>query len=291
VKVKCIEDLVLVNALYRPATINSGYVRQYLENRADPKQVSYIHHLFEAAFGKTLGVPVYQEQVLDLLRLLGMQTHELNSMLKAIKASNNKSVAAANTFDETEELFKRLCRDAGMTAAVANEAWEAIKQFSDYSFNRAHSVEYAMRGYHMAYLKVHYPLEFHAALLEMVSRSGGGTQKEKEPIYMREARRYNIRLLPPDVQISNEHWTIDRQAKAIRRGLTSIHGIAGATASAIVNARPFGSLSDMLEKAAEHGGRALAGGKDYLETGNYSGVVLKLKNAGALASLGIPREV
>lgn len=296
VRVKSIDDLTLVNALYRPATINSGYVRRYLKRKNGEEEADYLDGpggLFEQSFGSTYGIPVYQEQVLTLLRLLGFPQHELNQMLKAIKASNKKIEAAGKTFDETEVKFKELCSDAGFTRKQSNDAWEAILQFSDYSFNKAHAAEYAVRGYMTAYLKVHYPLEFHTALLQGVAMSGGETQKRLEPAYSKEARACGIRLLQPDISISGEWWTVDRKSNAIRRGLTSIKGVGGAVADAIVHGREKHKPTDLvgyLEAAKEVGGRAVSGGNDYIKTGNFSGVVKALRDAGALRSLGIDRE-
>lgn len=290
VKVKNMEDLILVNALYRPATINGGYVKEYLQRKGG-KSFDYLDGpggVFEEVFGNTYGIPVYQEQVLTLLRRIGLPPKELNLLWKAIKASNKKVEAAGRTFDAAEEQFIDLCiSNGGMDEDTANEAWQTIKQFSDYSFNRGHSAEYAIRGYWMAYFKVHHPLEFHSALLEGVAMSGGETQKKLEPMYKRECRRLGIRLLGPDVLVSNEYWTMDTRRNAIRAGLTTIKGVGDAVASGIVAARPFTTLSDLIDGSKAHTGRAMSGGKDYQENGNFSGAVLALKDAGALSSLGI----
>ncbi len=286
VSAKSIEDLILVNALYRPATMNGGLVRDYL-NRKGGRSFEYLdgpNGLFAKAFGNTYGIPVYQEQVMDLLRLLGYPQHDLNKMLKAIKASNNAEIGANRTFNENEQRFIDLCIKSGMTDAMAEEAWELVRLFSAYSFNRAHAAEYAMRGYQMAYLKVHYPLEFHTALLEGTSMAG---DDEKEKVYAREARRRGIRLISADVSVSNSHWTMDKKRGAIRRGLTSIKGIGDSVAAGIIAARPFTTIEEMLEGSKAATGRAMPGGKDYLDNANYSGAVLALKEAGALRSLGI----
>jgi len=282
VRVKSIEDMILVNALYRPATMHGGLVKEYLARKRGDA-FTYDNHLFEQAFKDTYGIPVYQEQVLTLLRLLGFPQDELNAMLKAIKASNNKTVGAVQTFDATEDRFIDLCIKAGLTDDQATSAWESIKQFSDYSFNRGHAAEYAIRGYWMAYLKVHHPLEFHAALLEGVSMAG---DSDAERDYAREARRCGVKLLAADVSVSNSYWTIDTRYQAVRRGLTSIKGIGGSVADSIVAARPFGSVEEMIEKSKVITGRMMSGGKDYIDTGNFSGALAALRDAGALSSLG-----
>lgn len=285
VRVRSIEDMTLVNALYRPATMYAGYVKKYLackEGKAKPEYIDGPGGLFEQAFGSTYGIPVYQEQVMDLLRLLGFEQSELNAMLKAIKASNKKIEAAGKTFDDNEIKFRELAERAGMTVRQAKQAWQAILQFSDYSFNRSHAVEYAYRGYYMAYLKMHYPLEFHAALLRGVSMAG---DDDKEKMYSLECRRAGIKLLPPDVLVSDSHWTPDFGANGIRRGLTSIKGIGDSVADAIVAARPFKTIEEMIVNAKAYSGRMMPGGKDYVDKANFSGAVLALRDAGAFRSI------
>lgn len=278
VKVKNIEDLVLVNALFRPATINAGHVDNYLTNRAAPKRVTYFSPAFEKNLSETYGVPVYQEQIMGILRDLGFPSDELGKMLKAIKASNGATSSAAATFQALEGDFKQRCLDDGVSEADVDEAWEFVRTFSEYSFNRSHSVAYALIGYWTAYLKLHHELEFHAALLASVA----GSPKEKQ--YVDEVRRVGVKLLRADVNSSGVSWSMDKERNAIRRGLTSLKGIGQNVAEVIAAEAPYESIEDMIERLPA---RPVTGGKQWAKDKTLKGMYGKLKEAGALNSLGL----
>jgi DNA polymerase-3 subunit alpha len=274
VGVKSVNDLILVNALYRPATINAGHKDTYLRNRFDRSRMQLPHAIFEDILKPTYGIPVYQEQVLDMLRALGFPTIELNKMLKAIKASNEKVHAAAQTFADLHALFIQRALDSGLTEEEAHDSWDFIATFTGYSFNKAHATAYGLLGYRTAWLKLHHPLEYHTALL----RVWAGT--DKEPMYIKEVRRMGIRLLPPDVNVSGPTWTLDAKRGAIRKGLVSIKGVGEKAAESISENRPFTSIEDLIERTNS---RTVTGGKSYPK--EMTGVIKKLYDAQALQSL------
>lgn len=279
--VKSVDDLVVVNALYRPATINAGHTNTYLYNRQRPHAVTYFHDIFEHNLSHTFGVPVYQEQVMGILRDLGFPPLELNKMLKAIKASNDKVEAAQETFLALRTEFLDRCDQEGMTQQVAIQAWGFISTFSDYSFNRAHATAYGLLGYYMGYLKVRHPLEFHAALLASTAES------DKNPAYISETRRCGIRLLPPDVNVSGPLWTLDRKRQGIRKGLLSIKGLGPKAAVDVAENRPYADLEDLIARTTP---RSVTGGKQYLKTGELNGKLAVLKQNNALISIGVTRD-
>ena len=278
VGVKSIHDLILVNALYRPATINAGHKDTYVRNRANPKGITYLHPFYEEHLKETYAVPVYQEQVMSILRGLGFPTDDLNRLLKAIKASNDKVDAAVATFASLKGDFFQRCRDVGMDDATCEQSWDFLRTFSEYSFNRAHSTAYGLMGYWMAYMKVHHSLEFHAALLSTTA----GTEKEAK--YVAEARRVGVPLAKADVNLSDSLWSLDRVNMKVRRGLISIGGIGEPTAEIIAANRPYLSVDDMIEKLPA---RPVTGGSDWKKKATLTGVYRKLAEAGALNSLGI----
>jgi DNA polymerase-3 subunit alpha len=283
VQVKSVRDLILVNALYRPATIDSGYVKKFLHNRKNPSEVKYPSDIFRRHLEETFGVPCFQEQVLSILKDLGMPVHELNAFLKAVKGKHAVAGVSAESvaiFDKNKERFARLCADNGMGKRETTAGWKLVEGFAAYGFNRAHATAYSLLGYQLAYLKTHHPLEFHAALLETTV----GTDKEKQ--YLKETKRVGVKVLPPDVNYSGPSWAIDSKAGAIRCGLASIKGIGFAAAEAIVQSAPYSSVDDMLAKCPP---RAVTGGKNWKKDGTLSGVMEKLRDAGALSSLGIRR--
>lgn len=281
VGVKTIHDLIVVNALYRPATINAGHKDTYIRNRNNPAGITYLHDFYEPHLRETFAVPIYQEQIMSMLRGLGFPPDDLNRMLKAIKASNDKVAAAAATFASLHDDFIQRCRDVGMDDDTCDASWDFIRTFSEYSFNRSHSTIYGLLGYWMAYMKVHYPLEFHAALLATTA----GTEKEAK--YIREARRLQVPLAKADVNRSDVLWTLDREKGKVRRGLLSINGLGVASAEAIASERPYESLEDMIERLPA---RPVTGGSDWKKKGILTGVYRKLAEAGALTSLGVSAD-
>ena len=281
VKVKSVADLILVNALYRPATRDSGYVDLFLQNRKSPKSVEYPHDIFHKHLSETFGVPCFQEQVLGILRDLGMPTAELNAFLKAVKGKHAKggySDESTAIFVNNRNRFFDLCSDAGMSDEQNETAWELVEGFAAYGFNRAHATAYSLLGYQMAYLKTHYPVEFHAALLE----TSVGTSKEDQ--YVKETRRVGVPVLGACVNRSKVLWAIDPSGKAIRRGISSIKGVGPKAADAIVAHGPYESVDEIIERCPA---KAVSGGKNWKADGTLSGVLEALRVAGALKAVGV----
>lgn len=274
VKVNSVHDLILVNALYRPATMNAGHKDTYLRNRNDKSRIIIPHPLFAPILEPTYGIPVYQEQVMDMLRALTFPTIELNRMLKAIKASNGNIHGASQTFNELKSLFIGNAAKAGLSEEEADEAWDFISTFNEYSFNKAHSTAYGLLGYRTAWMKVHHPLEYQTALLSVWA----GTKNENR--YVAETRRTGIRILPADINISGASWTIDKQRNAIRRGLVSIKGVGEKAAIEIAENRPYSSVQDLIDRT---NGRIVTGGKTY--PNEMKGVLAALHGARALQSV------
>jgi DNA polymerase-3 subunit alpha len=281
VKVKTVKDIILVNALYRPATRDSGYVETFLANRKQPKKVTYPHPIFRRHLEETYGVPAFQEQVLGVLRDLGMPVEELNDFLKAVKAKHAKagySDASAAIFAEHEAKFLALCEEVGMDKAAQDYAWTLVEGFVAYGFNKAHATAYGLFGYQLAYLKVHHPLEFHTALLE----TSVGTPKEDD--YVKEVRRVGIPILPACINRSRAVWTIDPAAGAIRRGLNSLHGVGTKAAEEIAAGAPYSSVDDLASRTNP---RLVTGLRQWAKKGTLSGVAERLRAAGALRSIGL----
>ena len=177
---------------------------------------------------------------------------------------------------EVRKEFDDLCRAAGIADKDMDKAWDSTAGFVSYGFNRAHATGYGLRSYRCAYLKAHYPLEFMTALLQVWAG------RDKETLYVREARHMKIRILPPDVNISGVVWTLDRKAKAIRRGLLSIKGVGVAAAENIADNAPYTSMQDLIDRTDS---RAVTGGKSYAKDGTLNGVLAKLRDANALKSI------
>lgn len=284
VKVKTVKDLILVNALYRPATRDHGYTDLFLENRANPEGVSYPHPIFKKHLEETHGVPAFQEQVLAILRDLGMSVVGMNDFLTAVKgkhAIGGYSDKSTAMFKGHQEQFEKLCGAVGMDNDALDEAWQLIEGFAAYGFNRAHATAYGLFGYQMAYMKVHHPLEFHSALLETTA----GTDKEKG--YVKEARRVGIRILPADVNISGVSWTMDSKRNAIRKGLLSIKGVGQSAAECVIDHAPFATIDDLISRCPA---RPVTGGRQWAKSKTLVGTLRHLQNAGALKALDVHPE-
>lgn len=275
--VRNVKDVIAIMALYRPAVMSSGYLDLYLSNRRGQTKPVYPHPIFKKHLKETYGVAVYQEQVMAILRELGVPFEELNEFLSALKMSNHKTATAIRIFKTQKRKFLKLCIDGnGMDKEQAKECWDTISGFAEYGFNRAHATAYGLLGYRMAYLKTHYPLEFFAALLETTA----GTPKERK--YVAEARRLGVRLRPADVNRSHAVWSLDHTG--IRRGLTSIKGVGLKAALEIEANAPYDSVEDLIERCNR---RVVTGGLDWKKTRTLKGVMEALRNGGALRSLGV----
>ena len=283
-KIRSTMDCVLAGALFRPACIESGVTDTYISRRHDPSlrdDIDYPHPAFEEVLKETNGVVLFQEQVLAIMRKLGLDYEGINTFFAIVKDSG-KGATARNIerAAEVKKTWQDICDRNGIEDP--DWAWHYIEGYTKYGFNKAHSSGYGVRSYRAAYLKVNYPLEYHAALLE----SWAGKPKEK--VYEREARNWDIRLLSADVNVSGPLWTIDpKKHNAIRRGLRSIKGIGAAAAVNLAEQAPFDSLDDMIEKCEN---RTVSGAPQYKKDGTFSGNLQKLKESGALSSLGISRS-
>lgn len=278
-EVRKIDDLIVVNALYRPATIQAGHVEEYLARRRGEKPVTSIHPILGDAFKDTYGIPVYQEQVLAVFAELGFSVVDQNKMLKAIKSSNERVSQAQVTFRTLRTTFDKLCAKKGFTQQQTQQAWDYLASFASYSFNKAHSTAYAIVGYVSAYLKMNYPLEYHTALLQVWAG-----EPKKEPLYIIETRRMGIPVLSADVNVSHGNYTMDKRKQAIRKGLLSINGVGPGAADELAAHAPYASIDDIINRTD---GRKVTGGKKYPKTGEINGVILSLKEAGALRGIGV----
>jgi len=280
-KVTNLKDTVLVQALYMPGCMDVAPGQKtsqkdlYLQRRnsaSERKKVTYLHGAFEKALKETHGAVVFQEQVINIMRGLGMDIAGINTFFKVVKDSGKGSGERnRERMAKVRKQFDSLCHQEGIDS---DAAWGQTAAFVAYGFNRAHATGYAIRTYRCAYLKAHYPLEFMTALLE----SWAG--RDKEALYIKEARRMEIPILPPHVNISGAAWTMDASRGAIRRGLLSIKGVGPAIADTIARNAPYDSVKDLCERT-----KGVGGTKKFLDNDSYTGALAALQSAGALKRL------
>lgn len=277
-----IRDVIAAMALFRPAAMESGATRAYINRKHKKEEVPVRHEIIARNTAHTYGVMVYQEQVVGILRDLGMEPGPLTAMLKAIKASQKADmVKAAQTMAQAREQVRVMAHDHGVSDEDFDWLWHAIEGFSKYGFNQAHATVYGLVAYYCAYLSVHHTVEFFAALLAVAAESNS----KKEPGYVSAARGAGIRLLRPDVNASDVTYGVDPRRKGIRRGLVAIKGVGVKQAAELVALRPGGGYTDLkhLSETVYRVGSPVTGLKPFLKDGDDTvGTIGKLKEAGAL---------
>jgi DNA polymerase-3 subunit alpha len=232
-----------------------------------------MHKIMFEALKETHGAVVFQEQPLTILRLLGMSLVSISSAYKVLKDSGaGSAVRNADRLASLKDEFTVLCKKAGITEV--EDAWHLVSGFMSYGFNQAHATGYGLRSYRCAYLKVHYPLEYMWALLNVWIGD-----KDKEKPYEREARRVGLTILPVNVNKSEAGWSI--QKGRLRRGLVSVPGIGWGPAEELAEKAPFESIEDIIARCST----VVTGGKEWKTEGVLRGVLKALDDIGALEDL------
>jgi len=273
-----IKDVIAAMALFRPATMNTGATRAYINRKHNREGTPLRHDLIHKITVETNGILLYQEQVIDILRALGMQAEELTTFLKAVKASNKDIGAAGDVIDSYMTWVIEECAERGMSQVDIDYLTGAILGFAEYGFNRAHATVYGITAYRCAYLAARHPLEFHTALLGVASE--GDSKKENR--YLSATKRRQIKVLAPEINASGASYTIDERRGAIRRGLQSIHGVGALSADRLCALQPFSDLDDLVARAAHH----VSGWKEYDGTPeSLTGILERLYDSGCLTTL------
>jgi DNA polymerase-3 subunit alpha len=274
-----IRDVIAAMALFRPATMNTGATRAFIARKHKEQQPPERHALFARVTKDTHGIMLYQEQVIDLLRGLGMGADDLTAFLKAVKASNKDIGSAGEVIESYQRWITQRCVEVGMTPDDQKYLHDAIAGFAEYGFNRAHATVYGITAYRCAYLAARHPVEFHTALLGVAS--GGDGKKENR--YLSATRSRGIRVLQPDINISGATYSIDRTRDAIRKGLQSIDGVGSISAMRLEALQPFTDLDDLVQRAAA---ATISGHKEYDGTPeSLTGILRKLYDSGCLTLL------
>ena len=220
-----LEDLTALNALYRPGPIQGGMIDDFIARRHGKKKAVYDLPALEEILSETYGVILYQEQVMQIAnRLAGFSLGEADILRYAMGKKKREEMAAQR------EKFLTGCAARKVPARKAEKIFDLMAEFAGYGFNKSHSCAYALLAYQTAYLKVHFLVEFTAALL---TSETGNTEKVVK--YINEARGMGIRVLPPDVHQSSLYFT--PVGEDIRFGLAAIKNVGENTAKAICESR------------------------------------------------------
>ncbi len=262
-------DLVIEIALIRPGPIQGGSVHPYIRRRRGHEPVTYPHRLAESALRRTLGVPLFQEQVMQLsIDCAGFSASEADELRQAMGAKRSE----VRMERLRERLFVGMARN-GITGAVADDLFDKMRSFAGYGFPESHSVSFAYLVYSSAYLKLHEPAAFCAALLKAQPMGFWSPQS-----LCADARRHGVTVLPPDLNASapEADLEVDENSTgglAVRLGLHAVRTIGADVAETIARERAdsgaFRDIDDLARRvpalsAAQLEALATAGALDCL---------------------------
>ncbi len=234
-----VEELTALNALYRPGPMSM--IDDFVERKWGRRKVEFLLPELEGILKDSLGVIVYQEQVMRIANVLASYSlGEADLLRRAMGKKDPKAMA------EQRDRFMNGAAKLGHPKAAVGEIFDQMEKFSGYGFNKSHSAAYALVAYQTAYLKTHYPLEFMAALLTSETSKPDSVVK-----YIGECREMGIRVEPPDVQVSGAQFT--PHGEAIRFGLAAVKNVGGNAIESILKARKevggqFRSFWEFCEK-------------------------------------------
>ncbi|PYM90795.1 MAG: DNA polymerase III subunit alpha [Candidatus Rokuibacteriota bacterium] len=260
-----LEDLIAMVSLYRPGPME--LIPDFIQRKHGRSRITFEHPAMEKFTQETYGIMVYQEQIMQIASdMAGFAMGEADILRRAMGKKDRELMA------KQREKFVIGCRERGTAAAKAERVWELMEKFAGYGFNKSHAAAYGLVAYQTAYFKANYPVEFMAALL---TSEMGDTDKIVK--YIEECRAMEIRVEPPDVNVSAVQFTV--AGDTIRFGLAAIKNVGEAAMQSILTSRreqgAFRTLEDFCARVD-------------LRLVNRR-VVESLVKAGAFDSLGLTR--
>jgi DNA polymerase-3 subunit alpha len=232
------DDLVALNALYRPGAMDQ--IPTYARGKHNPESVDYADPRLRPILASSMGVILYQEQAMQIAKeIAGFSGAKADDLRAAIGKKNRAAMAAL------KPEFVAGCRASGTSEKVTDFLWNTNERSADYSFNRSHAACYGLIAYRTAWLKANYPAEYMAALISSVMST-----KDKVPFFVARCEEMGIEILPPDVNLSDHEFTV--VDGNIRFGLDAVKGLGYQAVEAIKRARvdggQFRSLWDFCER-------------------------------------------
>lgn len=234
-----IEDISLVSAMYRPGALQN--INLYLERRKKNEQPPYLNEAIKKVLYPTYGVIIYQEQIIQLVQIVAKFNGAKSDTFRRAISKKKESVIL-----EMKKEFIEAAMNNGYSEKDALGIFEYMESFANYGFNHSHSLSYSYISYWLAYLKCHYPLETISVLL-----SFGDSSKEKVLSYIKESISLGIKILPPDINLSNLNFVLN--GNQIIFSLVSINGVGIENAKkmiAIRNAQDNHKFTDALKAIA-----------------------------------------
>jgi error-prone DNA polymerase len=236
-------DIAIEVALIRPGPIQGHAVNPYIRRRRGEEKVTYLHPLLEPILKRTLGVPLFQEQLMEMaVAIAGFSAADADELRQAMAAKRS----AARMEKMRERLFNGMAA-RGVTGAVADQVFDALAAFANFGFPESHSVSFAHLVYSSAWLKLHYPAAFTAGLLNSQPMGFWSPQS-----LVADARRHGVRVRRPHVNRSEVGASLERGGAGeavLRLGLGSVRGVGDTTAARIVAGRPWVGGEDLVRRA------------------------------------------
>jgi DNA polymerase-3 subunit alpha len=234
-----LEDLIAMNALYRPGPME--YIPKFIRRKHGAEKIDYPIPAMEKYLDDTYGITVYQEQVMLLSQeLAGFTKGEADSLRKAM-GKKKRSI-----MDEMKLKFQEGCSKKGYDVEIVNKIWSDWEAFAQYAFNKSHSTCYALIAFQTGYLKANYPAEYMAAVL-----SRNISDIKKITTFMDETRRMGMEVLGPDVNESNVKFTVNKDGN-IRFGLGAIKGVGESAVLQLIEEREkngsYNDIYDLVER-------------------------------------------
>lgn len=233
------EDLIAVNALYRPGPLSSGMVDDFINRRHGKVETTYQFKELEPILSETYGVIVYQEQVQKIAVAIGNYTLGGADLLRRAMGKKKPEEMA-----KQKNIFLDGAKQLGFDSKKAEDLFELMAYFAGYGFNKSHSTAYALIAYHTAYLKAHYPCEFFAALLTFECGN-----PDQFSLYLQRNKEFGVSVLPPDINKSGMAFT--PTSEGVLFGLQGIKNVGEAALHNIIAVRaekPFVSLLDFCSR-------------------------------------------
>lgn len=237
-EVETVHDVIASVAIYRPALTRPGYDKLYNNRRRGRVEVSYPSRISKSILGPTHGLPVFQEQIMEIGYALGMGHLEVEDFLQAIKLAKGVGRGAKEAFAKLRPMFMKYARKT-LTEEEAEGEWKLVTSFQGYGFNKAHATSYGTLAVRAAYLKAHHPSEFFTALLDVYPEKAQ---------YVAAARLEGYAFAAPSVNESGRGFSLGQGTNEIRVGLEQIKGLGPVAVREIVAGQPYSSFDDFRER-------------------------------------------
>ena len=229
-------DLTLVISLYRPGPWSSGMVNSFIKRMRQSEEVDYIHPDLKPILKDTYGVMLYQEQVMKVAQKIGgYSLGEADRLRRAITGLSREMMVCER------DRFIKGALSRGYSKELAQKVFSLIEKFAGYGFVKAHAAAYALTSYKTCYLKTH----FSAEVISFFLNNHMGYYMKAN--YIEEARRLGVKILPPDINKSQDQFTVENRGKAIRVSLLSVKNVGSAAVSEILTVRKKGLFKSLYD--------------------------------------------